>query len=272
MLETPLDPGSDMVHDSYPDEVEPDQRPVEILHYPNVDVVLNNTARLAAWGPRLAEECQDGIPQTWQTFDAIHQNVRLGDIDGVYFVGKTRTGLEGHPVEELRASGPEGVSFKYTKAQSYAKHSVTSEIRVAPMIRETIEKEDTQAAVQDLGYAGLTFVEPIIAIVNRQTGEKSTVYEYVEGVNRILDSVDNMARSELLRRLRHILEADGIETSDFNSKQILVNPHGQLYLVDTEGWLARKPAAQEPPLPPGQDDGGYAASAGYSDVFREEDV
>lgn len=220
------------------------RKPIEIIHNAEVDIIINNTAEQAAWGQKLAQEFQDGIPEGWEAFDPDYANVLLGEVDGKLFVVKTRTGLGGHPIEDLKTAGPEGITRGYTKAQSYAKHSVTSEIRMAPDIQEVLNGESVQEVVKRLNFKGISYVAPIIAITDRQTGAKSTVYEYIDGVRRIIDresGIDNMQRHHLLDSLRDELAKAGIQPADFNSRQVLINNEGQLYLIDTEGWTKQEP-------------------------------
>src|SRR4051812_704262 len=74
-------------------------RRIEIIHYPNSDIIINNDADKAAYGHRLAELFKDEYPSGWEPVGDEDDDVAHGVVDGVGFVVKPkfRSGVAGYP-------------------------------------------------------------------------------------------------------------------------------------------------------------------------------
>ena len=118
----------------------------------------------------------------------------------------------------------------------YAMNSVSNEMMMSPVIKEAITDEKIQTKIKDLGFAGVKFIEPLLATINRVTTEKCVFYDYVKG-----DSLNNTEETDIIvRTIRDYLEDAGIMAYDLTRSAVLFDSNSKmLYLVDAEAYLKK---------------------------------
>lgn len=62
-----------------------------------------------------------------------------------------------------------------------AKHSVLHEINIASEVQDALQEEEVQRAIAQKGYASISLVKPLVALVDRHTGAKAVIYPWQEG-------------------------------------------------------------------------------------------
>ncbi len=221
---------------SNPNLTEITRRNIDVLHYPSVDILVNNDADLAAWAPLLTEEFKEGLPADWEELSD-KKKIFTKMLAEQRFIAKTRT-----------RRNPRDLSILHGPSSVNAFNSVFNELTLAPLVRRVLEEEPVQTAVKSAGFQKLEFIEPIIAVLDRATGDKIVVYEYAPGEPRITKIIRSttdgtVERGQALERsltmvrfLREQLKSAGIQPSDLNDRQLLDDSSGTLRLIDIEGY------------------------------------
>jgi hypothetical protein len=98
-LETPAAPAASILLNQLP---LPD-RPIEITHFPGVDLLRNRDVFL---GSALVEAFREGIPADWPALNEDNTNIFTGEIAGRELVAKIRDHVGGSDdLEVIRESG-----------------------------------------------------------------------------------------------------------------------------------------------------------------------
>lgn len=238
------------------------KRPVEIIHNPGNDIIINNTSPSAQeWGSKLAQAWHDGRPLDWDISMSLypHENLAVGTIDGKQFFAKKRLNrlrseFDAEAIKQLRhitgeeAEKPAAVLSEYSKNTWYSFESLLNEMRMAPIVREVVNTTETQNYFHNHGFKGMTLVEPIAAVIDRVAEgdpHKTTIYEYIPEATGLeaLERAGQMPAS-LPQELTDFLHAEfaknGIMPSDLQPRQILMDQQRQLYLIDIEGYHMRQ--------------------------------
>ena len=233
--------------------VDAGQKQLEVTHEGHSDFILNNDAALAKeWGPRLKEFFRDGVPLAWQVMGGGGKNVMMGEIDGKRFVAKLRN--KRLDDGDLRMSDDEwGSVFGPSRRVVRADESLTSEMHMAPKIKEALKTDEVHAAIQEsgTGISGVMLAEPIMGVVSRMpnpelpyakhltelswhgpTADKFIVYEWLEGV-RPTEQQGNA----LMEIVTEGLHRGNVQESDLRADQFIVSPSGTAYLMDTEEFM-----------------------------------
>lgn len=236
-------------------------RAINLIHNPATDVLINTTSKLAdQWGHKLAAAWSDGRPVDWDISMSKypHENLAVGAIDGKQFIAKKRLNRlrsEFRP-EEIKtlhtitgqaAEQPELLLSQHSKAAWYSFESLLNEMHMAPAIREIIENPEVQGYVYNSGFDGIALVEPIIGVIDKNPNtdpDKFMVYEYIPDTQTLADLQEKGAlppgeADGLVDFLDRQFSQANIVATDLLPRQILVDNHSRLYLIDTEGYHKR---------------------------------
>jgi hypothetical protein len=223
----------------------------EITNHEDIDIILNQDADLAPrWGYRLIETFQNGIPSEWDLLQQGRNNVMTGLIDGKRFVAK----LKERRLEKGDAQmSPEEWSKEFITPRKlvYAEESILNEIKLSPDIKTVLAQDDVQDKIQQLGFSGISLIEPIIGGVSRTPNsdlpyakyleeigwhkhetDKFLVYEYIAG------TVPEQRTGEVLQEiLSSALRSASIEAEnggDLRPDHFLVDKDNVVHLYDIE--------------------------------------
>lgn len=120
-------------------------------------------------------------------------------------------------------------------------NSLLNEFSISKRVEEVVNGADFQDTVRKKGFVSASFVEPLVGFIDRNSGDKFVIYEYIEGVDELTQP--NGASDELANNTVRDLEAffikNGIEATDMKRFQFIVNPAvsgARLFLIDVEGY------------------------------------
>lgn len=208
---------------------------LEIIHTPEVDIVVNHDAELAGHTPVLRELFKGGIPDTWMDLEltgADNANVFTATVDGQALVAKRRQWADGSAdLAAVRQKKAEGIT---DLRHIYAVNSVLSEVVLAPKIKRLLQSREAETIISGFGFTRIEYAEPIIAYVIRATGEKGAVYGKVEESDWRFDRFPVGHFEDATKHLRRLLKEFGIRPMDFKSKHLLLDGQDGLHLIDTE--------------------------------------
>ena len=124
-----------------------------------------------------------------------------------------------------------------TKAR-YALAGVLSEIILSKRIKNIIASKAVQELVKRWGFSGLSFAEPIMAIIHKKTHKKYLIYKNIKGT---FATFHVMA---IIPELKKIFKNNKIVSNDLNVDQFLMTQGGDsphLTLIDTEAYTEATP-------------------------------
>lgn len=131
----------------------------------------------------------------------------------------------------------------YEEYFAFKTNSLINEIRLSPKIRDLLGTDEAHGIAKRYGFAGISFVEPLIGVIDRPSGNKYTVYPWIQpdysGDTWKHISSDGNARYGFLKRIKELLEGHGIEVDDFNIGQFLPEAREDGYylnLIDIEAY------------------------------------
>jgi hypothetical protein len=222
---------------------------VEVLHYPDSDIVLNNSAKLSLWGPKLADAFQSGVPKSWEPVSPAAPHVVSGVIDGKRFAAKTRlnnlSAIEFQQLREIPSNEHERW-YSNTRTELNAFSSITSEMYLASAVQAVVSSPHVQDLAHALGFEDLTFVEPILGVVSRNRGayvDKIGVYDYIPEafsldtkLARDIPGWDHDGYRAFEAGLIQSFTDAGINPADLNPKRILLDRELHGFLIDSEGY------------------------------------
>jgi len=220
-------------------------RPIEIIHYPASDVIINNDADRAAYGRRLAELFKDGYPPDWEPISIGGVDMARGLVDGAEFLAKhkIRSGAEmyGRQKEVRLAFARTEEERRGILRTAQRLNGILSEIGLSPAVEQLTASEEAQEIANRWGFKSFGFVEPVIGVVYKPSGDKSLVYEYIHDAQTLADEsikskygITDEKGMEMIDSLHIFFAQHGIEATDLDSRQLLVDNDGDLYLTDIE--------------------------------------
>ncbi len=228
------------------------QEPVklyETIHYPYVDIVINNDSDYASYGTQLAELFQDGVPLDWVNHQPRGINSLLkGEVDGRTFIMKEKRYGGKKRVESILLSKQFG---KYANPEdaraAYAMTSVLNEITLSPRVKRALAEPQAQDMAQDAGYSSISLIEPVIAI-SQHSGQKALVYPFIADAKPLSEIVKELPRGDeregfidrnfrLIRQLESYLREHGIAANDLNRRNLMRDTNNNLYVMDIEGYV-----------------------------------
>lgn len=120
-------------------------------------------------------------------------------------------------------------------------NSLLNEFSISKRVEEVVNAADFQDAVRKKGFVSASFVEPLVGYIDRNSGDKFVIYEYIEGIDEL--TRPNGVRDELanitVRDLEAFFVKNGIEATDMKRFQFIVSPTisgAILFLIDVEGY------------------------------------
>jgi len=220
------------------------QKHFEVINLEKVDIVVNNDALSPPEATKLKELFKNGIPDSWQQ-SPTGSRFHYDSPKRPRYFAKTRQGSfpGGFNRETIRKRE---TSIIFERRRVYAFNSVVNEISLAPTVKAIVHSEEAQAIAREHGFKKLHFIEPLMAIIEKQTGLKTVIYRYVSGKNTSL--IPDFGRgkrlrkkvTELTERLRILFRENGISPLDLHEHQFILNRKGA-HLCDTEGFIREKP-------------------------------
>lgn len=222
----------------------------ELWHTAGFDVVLNLTYSNIDEARRLMKVLENGVPENWDEFLPYDIEWLMGEYGYVpqsyrrFYVDQ----LKEPQYLVKRKRGP-GRNLRHKPFQS-----VISEVVMAPLIRGVVASEAVQALAVERGFAGMRYVEPMGAMIERARLNKYLVYPFINGDTTLytrgkdgntLVLIED--EEEFLKRLGRVFSDYGIRLYDWGMHQMMAsNVHDpeplMLYLVDAEGYCGVKEA------------------------------
>jgi hypothetical protein len=215
-------------------------RQLKVIHNPNTDIILNNDSNDAIWGQKLADAWREGMPDGWKRPpNTFKNNVYYGSVNGQTFLAKYRlnTAQSTNDVEAIQGISQDHVLDKRTKLSL---NSLVSEVRMSPVIKQVVASADMQELAEQCGLSGIEYIEPIIGVVDRTSGDpgfarKAMVYRYIEDAGPF-SGEDLQGANRLIHALRSKLKGLDIEPTDLTLNQVIVDQEQHAYLLDSEAY------------------------------------
>lgn len=230
----------------------PNIRPVTIERYARHDVVINNSHPDSKLAVAAAGQLAEGIPKDWVRVPVGEPTHRYyADTAGApTLFAKVRDDVS---INDLRSDREDLSVYSGSlppaevaglEARTRAKHSVLNEIYNTPTVRAVITSESAQSVARALQYTGVSFVEPLAAVIDRTTGQKAVIYPYQAGQSTA--HIDQRShplhgQQENLKSLsyviRDLLGRAGIDAHDLSVRQFIVEDRREgrhLHLIDIE--------------------------------------
>jgi len=235
------------------------QRPVEIIHYPDRDVIINRDSEYAHLGHQLAELFKDGTPADWEPIGpmqseyeqldndpdnpGVHQpkpGSARGEVDGVQFMVKPK--YAGSPEEYHRRKSQAPAKEYPGRSMKTARlfNSVLHEIAISPQVKAITASDEAQAIARTYGYKGVKYIEPVIAVIDKRTGNKSLVFEYIDGAENLalhMHNPNGWLNERLSKQIDDLLKRNGISSNNHDGEQqFMTDKNKFLYHIDAESY------------------------------------
>lgn len=125
-------------------------------------------------------------------------------------------------------------------------NSVMAEMRLAPRIRELLARKEVLEMFGTMGIEKVQNIDPLIAIIDKNTKKKYVVYDYKNGDYISTKTMDYEKQLELVYKLRVYFEKNGIVVDDMvcADQMMLDMKTKTIYFNDTEMW-SRIPKSSE---------------------------
>ncbi len=221
------------------DSVVPARR-FELLHGVNFDVVINNTASDKDMVNALRGQIETSLanandPLADWVVNNQHSRLRYYGLKGRKYVAKTRWKDRENFDSTLNSVRVLNQDSPYRTSRlrgNRAYNSLLNEIVLSAQIRDLVASDEAQGVAKKYGYLRISYVEPLVGLIDKVAGKKTVIYEYVEntGARPLPDLVEDLERLFLRK---------GIYPDDIGTRQFLTSdtPKGMvLYLIDTEGY------------------------------------
>src|SRR5258708_7836276 len=143
------------------------------------DLIINNTSDNPRVRNALLAQVQNGIPQSWINLSTPRGMILdhiLVDSMEPHFLAKVKKVAIPQKYQQTRAfeTVPEALQFLR------ARNSVLNEIALSPKIKNLVASPEFQNIVKRNGYDAGEFVEPLLASIDRRSGQKVLFYEWKE--------------------------------------------------------------------------------------------
>jgi hypothetical protein len=230
---------------------EPVIRKTEVIHYPACDILLNTAVPNIADVRNLAAQLSDGFPKTWKRLPK-NENIFLDNPSAPKYVGKKRKYVSPHAIKELHRD--KLAIPQYFRSMQHAYNTIANEIVLSSEIDHIVSSSEAQEIAKANGFADITYIMPLLGIVEKASQAKSMIYPFVEGESYELkkETVDgpfkSLSTSTLVPSLRALFHRAIINPTDLGVSQFMIhtNETGQhLYLLDTEGYFKDKELARQ---------------------------
>jgi len=178
------------------------------------------------------------IYKTWEIDDLMNE-----DLSRRFFV-KTKSVDQGS-IDFLLGRDEEDfisphVSNDFDRKARYAFIGVLSEMSLTKKIKDLVHLKEFQEVAKHYNFVSIEFAEPIMAIVERTSGFKYVIYQYVPEERRFGNNVSN----EMVKDFRKLFFKNGISPHDLRESQFLITEDRRLILIDIEAYTEEKPIAE----------------------------
>ncbi|MBI4079020.1 MAG: hypothetical protein HY429_01855 [Candidatus Levybacteria bacterium] len=237
-------------------EREPQPRTTEIIHSPNFTVLINPSVSHRQDVRELVEEVKNGIPSSWLAReDPSWRRDIAREVDPDYgqwidnenrprFFAKTRTmGMPTWVAYAKKMERGDVSDFGFSRRAHYAFASLLNEINLSPKIKAALNHKEVKELAVKYGMEEITFIEPLIGLINKVTGQKIMVYDFIDAqpFSTKTTGLPYKEASSFVLQLNYILEdKSGTINEELGGAQLMVdkvNPK-KLYLIDIEGYHA----------------------------------
>lgn len=243
---------------------EPRIRTAEIIRNANFTALVNPSVAHRQDVRQLIGDLKDGIPPSWTAVEDPRWKRNQVEADPIELDFAQWVDNKDHPhfFAKARSMGtPAWVrptkdmdknylsDFGFTKREHYSFASLRNEINLAQKIKESLASKEAKKLADGFDIEEITFVEPLVGLINRTTGQKIMVYDFIEGYG--LSDLPELSQLEFNQRKEKIGRYDdfayglyklfvshGIRAVDLRAAQFLfdkANPR-MLYLIDIEGY------------------------------------
>lgn len=208
----------------------------EVTHLGQFDILINNSADKNA-----VKVIQDLVTNdienhnnpvfSWTRDADKGWNIFVDNMEDPKFVAKRKIITSRH-VDLISAIKTKGSNPE--KRTIYAMDSVLNEFSLSSSVNRVLDNSEIQSEIQKLGFKGIKFVEPLLAVIDRNSTFKYLYFPYVRGEG--LNS-DNERVNEAVDKIRSRFEKVKIVPADLRTKQLLYDAaDNMLYLLDIEAF------------------------------------
>jgi hypothetical protein len=213
-------------------------RTIEIRHGPRFDVILNLTAENQLQVRDLAGFVGNGIPSSWPTWYSDLRHVDRSE--DPQFFAKTRLYSGSDSSKNLLDGNPKRSTIGRKVVN--ALNSIVSEISLSPRIVEILKRDEVSHIAKMNGFDRIEFVEPLVGLIDRESGIKTLVYRFVSGRWPSVDS-EYKALINITEALRPLFKANGVLPVDLGAEQLLIGSgenNKVVYLLDSERYVPQQ--------------------------------
>ncbi len=202
-------------------------RTIETIHNGRYDIAVNLTAdqtKVAAVQPLV----EDGL-STWVPY---HRQI---DDHGNLFVDATEPTF----IAKVRSDKRDSIHLAFmlksiTDRQRHiarARNSIYNELAMAPRVRAVIDSYEMQEFTRKiLKCASMSFCEPLVGVIDRQTEKKAVVYTWIPDATGLYHGTDKNLKKKLhdmddhlTYKLEAVFRSHGIDsTADVGATQCLL--------------------------------------------------
>ena len=217
----------------------------ELIHFGEYDLLLNRTAtdpeKVTTVYTKVLRSIFDSglLISGWAIAPGIHKNIWYDTSHDPQFMAKEKWLRAGEKFMNNIISLNRELD-PVLKSTFYACNSLLNEISLSPHVKKIVSSEAAQKIAHAHGFSSLTFVEPLLGVIDRQERRKYLFYEYVDALTfRDTDGPECDALYYFSSDLADLIHSFGISPHDLDMKQIMYKdtPKGKLaFLTDIEAY------------------------------------
>jgi hypothetical protein len=122
-------------------------------------------------------------------------------------------------------------------------NSVLNEMLIAPRIKEVLSSNEAQGLLEGSNFDAISYVEPLVAVIARESTFKTVIYPFVDGKTSIPRSNDFYDLAFFATGLKELFRKAGVEPWDLGYRQFIVsNSNGMktANLIDAQAYERRR--------------------------------
>jgi hypothetical protein len=142
-----------------------------------------------------------------------------------------------------RYAVPEGPVFRDSGGSLKRANSVLNEMLIAPRIKEVLSSNEAQGLLEGSNFDAISYVEPLVAVIARESTFKTVIYPFVDGKTSIPRSNDFYDLAFFATGLKELFRKAGVEPWDLGYRQFIVsNSNGMktANLIDAQAYERRR--------------------------------
>jgi hypothetical protein len=244
----------------------------KLIHYKNTVALINPTYVGNEGVENLVAEFEEGLPASWNLNSSVsYENILYHYSQNIFYspdrryVAKIRRFAHPDPIAVVKHFVPEQelvsirlgfikpnidpktrrLMFGRTTRNQYALDSLLNEINLAPILCELISSEEGKQIYRKYGISMIEFVQPIFGLINKNSGQKLTVYPNVGFTSKGDLGVSpftgprGVSQDLFAGKLAGFFLIHQIDAQDLLDRQLLtVNGNrNHLYLIDAEAYV-----------------------------------